>query len=90
LELPLAALDCTPGRGAFYPFFTLGGLDTKPTGEVLRMDKSVIKGLYAAGRAACGVPRTAAGYASGMSVGDATYFGRIAGKTVANQTSRKI
>jgi succinate dehydrogenase/fumarate reductase flavoprotein subunit len=87
IEAPYAALDCTPGRGAFFPFFTLGGLDTLPSGEVLRMDKSVIKGLYAAGRASCGVPRSAAGYASGMSVGDATFFGRMAGKTAAGSDS---
>ncbi len=85
IEAPYAALDCTPGRGAFFPFFTLGGLDALPSGEVLRMDKSVIKGLYAAGRTTCGMPRTAAGYSSGMSVGDATYFGRLAGKQAANR-----
>jgi succinate dehydrogenase/fumarate reductase flavoprotein subunit len=84
LEPPFAALDCTPGSGALYPYFTLGGLDTLPTGEVLTMDKRPIPGLYAAGRTACGVPRTAAGYASGMSVGDATFFGRIAGRSAAS------
>jgi len=83
IEPPYAALDCTPGSGVLYPFFTLGGLDTLPTGEVLTMDKRVIAGLYAAGRASCGVPRTAAGYASGLSVGDATFFGRMAGKRMA-------
>nr|MBP7910101.1 FAD-binding protein [Pseudomonadales bacterium] len=83
LELPLAALDCTPGHGAFYPFFTLGGLDTLPSGEVLTAERTVIQGLYAAGRTACGVPRTASGYASGISVGDATFSGRMAGRAAA-------
>lgn len=83
IEPPYAALDCSPGSGAVYPYFTLGGLDTLPTGEVLTMERQPIPGLYAAGRTACGVPRTAAGYGSGMSVGDATYFGRVAGKQVA-------
>lgn len=83
IEPPYAALDCSPGSGAVYPHMTLGGLDTLPTGEVLTMERQPIPGLYAAGRTACGVPRTAAGYASGMSVGDATYFGRVAGKQVA-------
>ncbi|MCH7866573.1 MAG: FAD-dependent oxidoreductase [Myxococcales bacterium] len=82
---PYAALDCTPGRGAIYPYFTLGGLDTLPTGEVLTMERQPIPGLYAAGRTSCGLPRTAAGYGSGMSVGDATYFGRVAGKHVATR-----
>ncbi len=88
IEAPYAALDCTPGCGVFYPYFTLGGLDTRPTGEVLTMEGEPIKGLYAAGRTACGVPRTAAGYASGMSVGDATFFGRVTGKQVAAQERR--
>lgn len=85
IEPPFAALDCTPGSGVLYPYFTLGGLDTLPTGEVLSMAKEVIPGLYAAGRTACGIPRTAGGYGSGMSVGDATYFGRVTGKQAANR-----
>ncbi|MFK8019869.1 MAG: FAD-dependent oxidoreductase [Pseudomonadales bacterium] len=64
--------------------FTLGGLDVKPTGEVLTPDKDIIPGLFAAGRTVAGIPRTAKGYASGMSVGDATFFGRKAGQTIAN------
>lgn len=83
LEPPLVALDITPGRGAFLPFFTLGGLDTRPTGEVLNIEGEVIPGLYAAGRTACGVVRRAEGYSSGMSVGDATFSGRLAGKQAA-------
>jgi succinate dehydrogenase/fumarate reductase flavoprotein subunit len=89
IEAPFAALDCTPGSGVLYPFFTLGGLDTLPTGEVLRMDKRVIQGLYAAGRTACGVPRRAEGYASGLSVGDATFFGRMTGRQVATAPTRQ-
>ena len=85
IEPPYVALDCTLGRGTFYPFFTLGGLDTLPTGEVLTPERNVIPGLYAAGRTTAGIPRTAAGYASGMSVGDATFFGRMAGKTAASR-----
>lgn len=79
IKPPYVALDCTPGRGCFIPYFTLGGLETKPTGEVLRPDGSIVKGLYAAGRTSCGIPRSAKGYASGLSVGDATFFGRQAG-----------
>ena len=63
--------------------FTLGGLDTLPTGEVLTVDGEIIPGLYAAGRTAAGIPRTGAGYASGMSVADATFFGRLAGRQIA-------
>ena len=85
LQPPLVALDITPGRGTFLPYFTLGGLDTLPTGEVVDPQREVIPGLYAAGRTACGVVRTAAGYSSGMSVGDATFSGRLAGKQAAGR-----
>lgn len=67
------------------PLFTLGGLDVRPTGEVLTVDGEIIPGLYAAGRTVAGLPRTAQGYASGMSVGDATFFGRLAGRQAADQ-----
>ncbi|MEZ5568338.1 MAG: FAD-dependent oxidoreductase [Halioglobus sp.] len=86
LEPPLVALDVTPGRGVFVPYFTLGGLDTLPTGEVVNPQREVIPGLYAAGRTACGVVRRAEGYSSGMSVGDATFSGRLAGKQAAART----
>ncbi len=80
---PYVALDCTPGRGAYFPYFTLGGLDTLPSGEVLTADGDIITGLYAAGRTACGIPRRGEGYASGLSVGDATFSGRMAGLAAA-------
>jgi succinate dehydrogenase/fumarate reductase flavoprotein subunit len=83
LEAPLVALDCTPGNGAYMPYFTLGGLETTPHGEVLNTLGSPIAGLYAAGRTACGVPRRGDGYASGISVGDATMSGRFAGRAAA-------
>jgi len=84
-EPPLVALDCRIDH-CFYSSFTLGGLDTLPTGEVLTEDREVIPGLYAAGRTACGLPRWGGGYSSGMSLADSTFFGRLAGKRVA-QTS---
>lgn len=82
---PYVAIDATPERGAIYPCFTLGGLDTLTTGEVLRTDGTVIEGLYAAGRTTAGVPRRGDGYGSGMSVGDVTFFGRMAGKQAASR-----
>lgn len=66
--------------------FTLGGLETLPTGEVLSVDGKIIPGLFAAGRTACGIPRTGKGYASGMSVADATFFGRAAGRKAATSS----
>jgi succinate dehydrogenase/fumarate reductase flavoprotein subunit len=81
-EPPFAALACHLGQ-AFYPYFTLGGLRTLPTGEVLRGEGEVVPGLYAAGRTACGLPRWGEGYSSGMSLGDCTFFGRLAGRAAA-------
>lgn len=87
LQPPYVALDLTPGRGVFIPYFTLGGLDTLPSGEVRKVDGSIIPGLYAAGRTACGVPRRGAGYNSGISVGDATFSGRKAGIAAAERAN---
>lgn len=80
---PYAAFDLTLGNGAYYAVMTFGGLDTLPTGEVLSVEQQVVPGLYAAGRNSAGLPRCAEGYASGMSIGDATFFGRQAGRTAA-------
>ncbi len=85
LQPPLVALDVTPGRGSFWPYFTLGGLDTLPDGEVVDPVRDPIPGLYAAGRTACGVVRRGEGYSSGMSVGDATFSGRLAGRAAAKR-----
>ena len=82
---PFVALDCRIDV-CFYSHFTLGGLDTLPSGEVLDADRRPVPGLYAAGRTACGLPRWGAGYSSGMSLADATFFGRQAGVRVAART----
>jgi 3-oxo-5alpha-steroid 4-dehydrogenase len=57
--------------------FTLGGLDTLPTGEVLNADGDPVPGLFAAGRSTSDV--AAEGYCSGLSLGDGSLFGRLAG-----------
>jgi 3-oxo-5alpha-steroid 4-dehydrogenase len=85
VEPPFAALELSVGK-ALVPGFTMGGLDTLPTGEVLTADRTVVRGLYAAGRNTAGLPRSAGGYSSGMSIGCATFFGRLAGKAAAGAT----
>ena len=85
---PYAACDVTPGSGAFYPVFTLGGLHARPTGEALTEDNEPIPGLFTAGRNCCGLPRSGATYSSGMSIGDATFFGRLAGRSAAHAPAR--
>jgi succinate dehydrogenase/fumarate reductase flavoprotein subunit len=67
---------------ATYATFTLGGLHTRPSGEVLTPDGTVVAGLYAAGRTTSGV--AAHGYVSGISLGDASFFGRLAGRSAAS------
>ena len=81
-EPPFVALDCRIDH-CFYASFTLGGLDTLPGGEVLDAERQVIPGLFAAGRTACGLPRWGEGYSSGLSLADATFFGREAGRRAA-------
>jgi 3-oxo-5alpha-steroid 4-dehydrogenase len=77
---PYAAIDCCTDK-VLWAVFTLGGLHTLPTGEVLDPDEGVIPGLYAAGRTTSGV--AAHGYVSGVSLGDGTFFGRKAGRQAA-------
>ena len=79
---PYAAFDCRLSQNAAaYATFTLGGLHTRPTAEVLNPDGQVIPGLYAAGRTTSGL--AAGGYCSGISLGDGTFFGRKAGHSAA-------
>jgi 3-oxo-5alpha-steroid 4-dehydrogenase len=77
---PFAALDFTT-KNALYTVFTLGGLHTNIFGQVLSPDGDIIAGLYAAGRTTSGL--AAQGYSSGLSLADATFFGRMAGHHAA-------
>ena len=79
---PYAALDCST-QGAIFGGFTLGGLRARASGEALSSEGQVIAGLYAAGRNAAGLCREGRTYASGMSIGDASFFGRLAGRRAA-------
>ncbi|HUC03794.1 MAG TPA: FAD-dependent oxidoreductase [Acidimicrobiales bacterium] len=80
---PLGAFDLRVGPAPYAPF-TLGGLHTTVDGAVLDVSGSAIPGLFAAGRTTAGV--CAFGYASGLSIGDSTMFGRFAGRSAAMQT----
>ena len=77
---PIGAFDLRIGPAPYAPF-TLGGLETTVDGEVLNLDGDPIPGLFAAGRTTSGV--CAFGYASGLSIGDSTMFGRFAGTRAA-------
>jgi succinate dehydrogenase/fumarate reductase flavoprotein subunit len=79
---PFGALDCTVD-GSLYAAFTLGGLHTDAEGAVLTAAGRPIPGLFAAGRASACL--AAPGYASGLSLGDGTFFGRRAGRAAATR-----
>jgi 3-oxo-5alpha-steroid 4-dehydrogenase len=81
---PWGAYDLTLGK-ALYAGFTMGGLATTVDGEVRREDGDVIPGLYAAGACAANIAQDAKGYASGLQLGDGSYFGRRAGRHAASR-----
>jgi succinate dehydrogenase/fumarate reductase flavoprotein subunit len=83
-EGPFAAFEFNL-RDSYFSYFTLGGLNTRPSGEVLDRTGQPIPGLYAAGRATAGLPRWGEGYSSGMSLADCTFFGRMAGRSAAGK-----
>lgn len=87
---PYRALNTSVGNPySFCIFFTLGGLAVDELrGLVLRTDGSPIEGLYAAGRAAMGLPSN--GYISGLSLADGVFSGRRAGRDAALGRQNRI
>ncbi|MCF6390860.1 FAD-dependent oxidoreductase [Mycobacterium sp. MBM] len=75
---PVGAIDLRESTGGF----TLGGLATTLDAEVLHVSGDPIPGLFAAGRSAAGL--AAWGYASGISLGDGSFYGRRAGRSAAS------
>jgi len=74
---PIGAIDLRESTGGF----TLGGLQTTLDSEVLHVNGEPIAGLFAAGRSTAGL--AAWGYASGISLGDGSFYGRRAGRSAA-------
>ncbi len=89
LTAPFAAFDMSIGT-ARYCGFTLGGLATSADGEVLDHSGRPVGGLYAAGACASNLVQDGASYNSGLSLGEATYFGRAAGRHAARQAARSV
>lgn len=83
IEPPFAALQCSLGQ-ATYVGFTLGGLKVSLDGEVLSAGGQAIAGLYAAGACASNIAQDGRGYSSGTCLGEASFFGRRAGRHIAN------
>jgi 3-oxo-5alpha-steroid 4-dehydrogenase len=74
---PVGAIDLRASCAGF----TLGGLLTTLDAEGLHVSGDPIPGLFAAGRATSGL--AAWGYASGVSLGDGSFYGRRAGRSAA-------
>ncbi len=79
---PYAAFDISFNKSS-YAFLTLGGLRTDADGRVLGEANAPITGLYAAGACAAQIPRDGKEYASGLTLGPGSYFGRRAGRHAA-------
>lgn len=75
-------------ENAFYAVLTFGGLQTNLDAQVIHAMGHPIPGLYASGRTSAGLP-VAPYHASGLSVGDGTFFGRRAGVHAALRTGVK-
>lgn len=84
LEPPYGVIDIGLER-SWYAGFTLGGVHTDVDSAVLDTGGDAIPGLFAAGRTTKGIG--GAGYVSGMSLGDGTFFGRRAGASAARRSA---
>ena len=71
-------------KRAFFTAHTFGGLHSDVDGRVIDAFGEAIPGLFAAGRTVAGLP-VAPYIASGLSVGDCTFFGRRAGIVAASE-----
>lgn len=79
---PYIAYDLSVDK-AFVAAHTFGGLRTNTHAQVMDARGETIPGLYAAGRTSAGLP-VAPYIGSGISVGDASFFGRRAGTHAAS------
>ncbi|KJS09598.1 MAG: hypothetical protein VR73_01685 [Gammaproteobacteria bacterium BRH_c0] len=86
---PYYGIDISVGSQKFRcPTIPMGGLVVdEDSGQVLREDGSAIAGLYAAGRAAVGIP--SGFYVSGSSIADCVFSGRRAGHSAAQLATDK-
>ncbi|MFK7975101.1 MAG: FAD-dependent oxidoreductase [Halioglobus sp.] len=85
---PYSAWDLSVDQ-AFFPAHTFGGLHTDVDGRVFNSFGETIPALYSVGRNSAGLP-TAPYIASGLSVGDCTFFGRRAGRAVAGLSGGQV
>ena len=74
-EGPFGAIDLRVAA-TIYAGFPLGGVTVDESARVLRTDGTAVPGLFAVGRVASSL--AAARYCSGISLGEGTFFGRVA------------
>jgi succinate dehydrogenase/fumarate reductase flavoprotein subunit len=82
---PFAAFEVGYDTALFH-YLTLGGIRTNSEAEVIDTAGRVIPGFYAAGACVSSIPQNGKGYASGLSLGPGSYFGRVAGGNAAKQS----
>ena len=82
LEPPYAAFDISMTTSE-YSYIALGGLQADVHGRALRDGGEPVPGLYAVGACAAHLPRGGHEYASGLSLGPGSFFGRRAGAHAA-------
>jgi succinate dehydrogenase/fumarate reductase flavoprotein subunit len=81
-KAPYAAFEVSYSNSYYY-YITLGGLKTTVDAEVLDAAGKPIPGLYAAGACVSSIAQDGKGYASGLMLGPASFFGRVAGQNAA-------
>ena len=79
IDGPWAAFDISFNRSTYY-YITLGGLRIGVDARVHRADGRTVEGLFAAGACTAHLSPDGKSYASGMSLGPGSFFGRIAGR----------
>jgi succinate dehydrogenase/fumarate reductase flavoprotein subunit len=80
---PFAAFDISIPHSDYH-YISLGGLVSDQDGRALKADGQPVPGLYAVGACAAHFPQNGAEYASGMSLGPGSFFGRQAGRHAAD------
>jgi succinate dehydrogenase/fumarate reductase flavoprotein subunit len=78
---PWAAFDISFNRSTYY-YITLGGLKISTHAEVLDAHGNPVRGLFAAGACTAHLSPCGKSYASGLSLGQGSFFGRVAGRSV--------
>lgn len=81
-KAPYAAFDVSASRSV-YLYMTLGGIRSNRHGQALDTHGNPVPGLYAVGACSAHIPRSGKSYASGMSLGPGSFFGRMAGRHAA-------